>query len=73
LPLRKNGSVFDLVIWGERVRESESVKVKLKSVAETIEIFDVMVGEQPVEVEHNTAELSLNVSNHALIVQIHKD
>jgi hypothetical protein len=71
--LRKNGSVFDLVIWGERVRGSESVKVKLKSVAETIEIFDVMVGEQPVEVEHNTAELSLDVSDHALIVQIHKD
>jgi hypothetical protein len=60
LLLRKNGSMFDLVIWGERVRGSESAKVKLKSVAETIEIFDVMVGEQPVEVEHNTAELSLD-------------
>jgi hypothetical protein len=73
LMLRKNGSVFDLVIWGERVGGSESVKVKLNSVAETIEIFDVMVGEQPVEVKHNTAELSLDVSDHALILQIHKD
>jgi hypothetical protein len=62
-----------LVIWGERVGGSESVKVKLNSVAETIEIFDVMVGEQPVEVKHNTAELSLDVSDHALILQIHKD
>jgi hypothetical protein len=35
-------------------------------------MFDVVASEQPLEVEHNTPEVSLDVSDHALIVQIHR-
>jgi hypothetical protein len=71
LLLRQSNSVFTLVVWGERVRGSNALTIKLESAAETVEVYDVTAGEQPIRTEHNVADISLNIGDHAVIIQIH--
>jgi hypothetical protein len=73
LLLQKSSSVFALVVWGERVRGAYEVRIKLQSAAKMVEVFDVTAGEQPIYTEHNVADISLNIGDHAMIIQIRNE
>jgi hypothetical protein len=70
LLIQKSNGVFDLVIWDEKVRGIDTVKVNLGRTFTTINIYDVTVGTTPTQTFTNVDSVSLNLSDHAMIIEI---
>jgi hypothetical protein len=69
LLLQKSDGQFELVVWDERVRGFDKVTIQFGSRKKTIEIFDIAVGTSPVKRLKNVMGVTLDLSNHALILQ----
>ncbi|MBV9561743.1 MAG: glycosyl hydrolase [Bradyrhizobium sp.] len=70
LLLRKSNGTFELVIWGEQVAGSNSIKVSLDRPRRSVNVYDITVGTDPIQTLGNVADIPLTVGDHALILEI---
>jgi hypothetical protein len=70
LLLQKTATTFALVVWGERVRGSNDVKVNLGATFPTVNVYDVIAGSNPVISYSNVATVPVTVSDHAVIIEV---
>lgn len=70
LLLQKSDGTFDLIVWNERVKGSDTVRVFLGNTHSSATIYDPTVGTTPVRTQNNVNSLSLTLSDHPLIVEL---
>lgn len=71
LLLQKSSGTFELVVWGEQVSGSNSVAVSLGATYGTVNVYDITSGTAPVQALSNVSAVSLSLSDHALVLEIH--
>jgi hypothetical protein len=71
LLLQKSSGVFELVVWGEQVRGANDITVKLGSAHPKVMIYDITVGTTPIQILNNVNSVSVTISDHALIIEMH--
>ena len=72
LLLQKRSGVFELVVWDELVTGTSTVKVNLGRAYPSVKVYDPTVGTTPTQTVHNTASLTLTLSDHPVIIEIPK-
>ena len=70
LLLQRGDGVFQLAIWGEGVSGKNDITVNLGGNRETVKIYDVTVGKEPVQILQNVTSVHLTMTDHAMIVEI---
>ena len=70
LLVEKSDGTFELVVWDENVKSSDKVAVKLGRTFAAVNVYDVTVGTRPTQTLTNVDSVSLNLSDHALIIEI---
>ncbi|MDD4821588.1 MAG: glycosyl hydrolase [Bacteroidales bacterium] len=68
LLLQKSDGSPVLIIWGERVQGSDSVKLQLKKGCKRITVYDPTVGTEPILTLENKDNVTLTISDHPLIL-----
>lgn len=69
LLLEKSDRTFELVVWGEQVAGNTRLHIHFASTHPLVKIFDVTQGSEPTQTLTNVSNLSLSISNHALIIE----
>ena len=72
LLLQKSSGIFELVVWDEQVSGTSTVKVNLGRAYPSVKVYDPTVGTTPTKTVHNTASLTLTLSDHPVIIEIPK-
>jgi len=70
LLLQKSDGTFCLVIWGERVSGSDTVKVTFAIQPKQVVLFDPTKGTSSDRVFRNVSEISLALSDYPMIIQL---
>ena len=70
LLIQKSNGTFELVVWDENVRGSDNVRVNLGRTYAAVNVYDVTVGTSPMQTLTNVGSVSLNLNDHALIIEI---
>ena len=70
LLIQKSTGTFELVVWDENVRGSDNVRINLGRTYAAINIYDITAGTTPIQTITNVDSVSLNLNDHALIVEI---
>ena len=70
LLIQKSSGTFELVVWDEKVKGSDQVTVNLGRTYSRVNIYDVTLGSSPTQTLSNVASVSLNLTDHALIIEI---
>ena len=68
--LQKSDGTFALVIWGERLKGSDEVIVRLGEASLRVKVYDRTVGVDPVQTHDRTDSLKLTLSDHPLVIAI---
>jgi hypothetical protein len=69
LLIQKSNGTFDLVVWDENVRGSDKVSVNLGRSYAIVDVYDVTISTSPTQTFSNVGSVSLNLSDHALIIE----
>ena len=69
LLIQKSNGTFDLVVWDENVSGSDNVSVNLGRSYAIVNVYDVTVDASPTQTFSNIGSVSLNLSDHALIIE----
>ena len=70
LLLRRSNGQFDLIVWDERVHGCDSVTVELGTPRKSVNIYDITKGTAPVGSLTDTSSVHLNLTDHAMVVEI---
>ena len=70
LLVQKSSGILELVIWDENVRGGDKVVVNLGRTYATVNIYDVTVGTSPTQTLTDVNSVTLNLNDHALIIEI---
>ena len=70
LLLQKAGGTFELVIWGEQLRGTNEVMLRLAKPVTALEVYDPTAGTEPVAKKGKVAAVRLALSDHPLVVAI---
>ena len=70
LLIQKSRGTFELVVWDENVRGSDNVRINLGRTYSSVNIYDVTAGTSPIQTIANVDSVSLNLNDHALIIEI---
>ena len=70
LLIQKSDGRFDLVVWDEKTNGNDRVVIKLGHPAAVAKIYDVTMGAEPIKTLANVDAVSLNLSDHAQIVEM---
>ena len=70
LLLQKSDGRFELVIWGERVHDTDVIMLNFNARHRIVRVYDITSGTAPVQTFSDTASLKLTLSDHAMIVEI---
>lgn len=70
LLLQRSDGTFVLVVWGERLKGSDEVTVRLGAEYPAVRVYDPTVGTEPVQTNRRVAALTLTVSDHPLILAV---
>ncbi len=68
--LQKSDGTFELVVWGERLKGSDHVTVRLVETYPTLKVSDPTIGTEPIQTHRRVDSLKLTLSDHPLIVEI---
>jgi hypothetical protein len=71
LLLQKSNGALELVVWGEQISGSNKVTVNLGATYNTVNVYDVTAGVDPIAVYQGASAVTVPVSDHALILEIH--
>jgi hypothetical protein len=70
LLLQKSDGRFELVIWDERVRDTDVIMVHLGARHRIVKVYDITGGTAPAQTFSDTAAVQLTLGDHAMIVEI---
>ena len=70
LLLQRSDGVFQLVIWGERLRGTDKIELLLGLRPRGITLYDPTVGSEPIDRFRNRKSITLELSDHPLIIEI---
>ena len=70
LLLQRSDHSFQLVIWDERVKESDNIEVRFNTLLPSIKMLDPTIGVVPIKQFANQQSLSLSLSNHPVVLEI---
>jgi hypothetical protein len=70
LLLQKSNGIFELVIWDEKVKGNDDVKVNLGRPFATVNIYDITVGTRPTQTLANVGSVSLQLNDHAVVIEL---
>ena len=70
LLLQNSDGTFHLVVWGERVKGSDSVTVKLGGPPASVKIYDPTVGTEAVQTLDKVQAVPLTLGDHPLVLAI---
>jgi hypothetical protein len=70
LLLQKSTGTFELVIWGEQVKGTNSVTVNLGATYPLARLYDPTSGTSPTQSLGSVASLLLSLSDHPLVIEI---
>ncbi len=68
--LQTSDRTFELVIWGERLKGSDEVTVRLGAVYPAVKVYDPTIAAEPVQTYSSVDSLKLTLSDHPMIVAI---
>jgi hypothetical protein len=68
LLLQKSDGAFALVVWGERLKGSDEVTVRLGAECPEVRVYDPTVGAEPVRTHRQADAVRLVVSDHPLVL-----
>jgi len=70
LLLQNSDGKFDLIVWGERIKGGDDVTVNFAIPHRAIEVYDPTIGVKPTQSLVQSKAVSLNVSDHAIILGV---
>jgi hypothetical protein len=70
LLIQKSSGVFEIVIWDENVSGTDYVVVNFGRPHAVVKVYDVTVDTTPTQTFANVGSVSLNLNDHALIIEI---
>ena len=70
LLLQSSDRTFQLIVWGERLRGENLVKVDLGGAHARVTVYDPTKGIEPIRTLTDAASLELTLSNHPFIIAI---
>jgi hypothetical protein len=70
LLIEKSNGVFELVVWDEKVRGDDAVRITLGHSFAVANVYDVTLGTTPARILTNVDSVSLTLSDHAMIVEL---
>jgi hypothetical protein len=70
LLIKKSSGTFELVVWDENVRGNDKISVSLGRTYAAVNVYDVTTGTNPTKTLTNVNSVSLNLNDHALIIEI---
>ncbi len=68
--LQKSDGTFYLVIWGERLKGTDDVDIRLGEAYPSFTIHDPTIGPEPIRTHHDLKSLRLTIGAHPLVVAI---
>ncbi len=68
--LQKSDGTFELVVWDEQVKGTNTVSVHLGGVYASVNVYDPTLGTNPVHIHRKINTLSLTLSDHPVIIEI---
>jgi hypothetical protein len=68
--LQQSDGTFKLVVWGERLKGSDDVTVRLGGIHPAVKVYDPTIGTEPVQVLAAVDSLKLSLSDHPLIIAV---
>ena len=72
LLLQRSDGAFELVVWSERVKGSDSISVDLGSSQASVKVYDPTLGTEPTQTLANVRSVPLTLSDHPLIIEVAK-
>jgi hypothetical protein len=70
LLIQKSSGTFELVIWDENVSGTDNVAINFDRNHAHVNIYDVTAGTTPTQILNNIGSVSLNLSDHAMVIEI---
>jgi hypothetical protein len=70
LLIQKSSGTFELVIWDENTKGSDHITVNLDRTYAAGNIYDVTVGTSPTQALSNVSSISVDLNDHALVIEI---
>ena len=68
--LQKSTGALELVVWDEKVSGTDHVTISLGTAQAKVKVYDVTLGPNPIQTFTNTESLDLDLSDHALVIEI---
>ncbi len=68
--LQKSNGVFQLVVWGERLKGGDDITVHWGGVRAAVKVYDPTRGTDPVQTTDRAESLQLTVSDHPFVIAI---
>jgi hypothetical protein len=72
LLLQKSDATFVLVVWGERLKGSDEVTVRLGATYPAVRVYDPRAGTEPVQTHRRVEALKLSVSDHPWVLAVER-
>jgi hypothetical protein len=70
LLLQKSDGVFELVVWDERIKATDDVRVHLGSKHASVKVFDPTIGTAPSQVLTKVDEVPLTIRDNPVVIKI---
>jgi hypothetical protein len=68
--LQKSDGTFELTVWGEQVKGTNSVTVNLGGDHAVVKVYDPTIGSAPVQTLEKVNTVPLTMSDHVLIIEL---
>jgi hypothetical protein len=68
--LQKASGTFELLVWNERLRGTDSVRIDLGAAHAVVKIYDPTTGTTPTQTLAGTHSVSLALSDHPVVIEI---
>jgi hypothetical protein len=70
--MQKSNGTYELAVWDDRPTSegSDNVTINLGNSFSTVNVYDVTSGTTPISTLNNTVSVPLNLTDHAMIVEL---
>lgn len=70
LLLQNSDGTFQLLVWDERVKGTDTLKIQFVGDRDFAKIYDPTIGAKPAETHDHVSELTLTMTDHPLVIAI---
>jgi hypothetical protein len=70
--LQKSDGTYYLIVWGERLEGTDIVPVNLGGTFPRVKVYDPTIGVEPIETNEKVATIRLTLSDHPVIIAMHR-